>query len=41
LKNADAMASIEKALAVGPSNREYLELREQIKKHLAAPKKKS
>jgi hypothetical protein len=31
-KNADAMASIEKALAADPNNKEYLATRDLIKK---------
>jgi len=38
-KNADAMASIEKALAVEPENQEYLATRELIKKTMALKKK--
>jgi hypothetical protein len=33
-KNADAMASIEKALATDPGNKEYLATRDLIKKSL-------
>ncbi|MBX3237649.1 MAG: SUMF1/EgtB/PvdO family nonheme iron enzyme [Nitrospiraceae bacterium] len=38
-KNADAMASIEKALAVEPENQEYLATRELIKKTMTLKKK--
>ena len=33
-KNADAMASIEKALAAEPGNKEYLATRDLIKKSM-------
>jgi hypothetical protein len=33
-KNADAMASIEKALAADPGNKEYLATRDLIKKSM-------
>ena len=33
-KNADAMVSIEKALAVDPNNKEYLATRDLIKKSM-------
>ena len=33
-KNADAMASIEKALAVDPNNKEYVATRDLIKKSM-------
>jgi hypothetical protein len=38
-KNADAMASIEKALAAEPENREYLATRDLIKKTMSMKKK--
>jgi len=38
-KNADAMASIEKALAVDPGNKEYLATRDLIKKSMKTKKK--
>ena len=38
-KNADAMASIEKALASEPGNKEYLATRDLIKKSMGMKKK--
>jgi Tfp pilus assembly protein PilF len=40
-KYADALASIEQALKIDPSNREYLQLRSDIMKQLKPAKKKS
>jgi len=40
-KYADALASIEQALKIDPSNREYLQLRNDITKQLKPAKKKS
>jgi hypothetical protein len=37
-KNADAMASIEKALTVEPDNKEYQATRELIKKSISTKK---
>jgi len=38
-KNTDAMASIEKALAAEPGNREYLATRDLIKKSMSMKNK--